>query len=72
SEVARMIGSARCGAVVPPDDADALVAALRSLLDAPAELAAMGARGRTWVVEHASPARVGESYAALIERLAKR
>lgn len=72
SEVARMIGGARCGAVVPPDDADALVAALRSLLDAPAELAAMGARGRTWVVEHASPARVGESYAALIERLAKR
>ncbi|NBN88935.1 MAG: glycosyltransferase WbuB [Actinobacteria bacterium] len=72
SEVARMIGAARCGAVVPPEDVDALVASLRSLLDAPAEREVMGARGRAWVVEHASPARVGESYALLIERLANR
>jgi colanic acid biosynthesis glycosyl transferase WcaI len=72
SEVARMIRAARCGAVVPPDDVDALVASLRSILDAPAEREVMGARGRAWVVEHASPARVGESYALLIERLADR
>ena len=72
SEVARMIGAARCGAVVPPDDADAFVAALRSLLDEPVVLADMGERGRRWVVEHASPAAVGDAYAALIERLRTR
>lgn len=72
SEVARMIGAARCGAVVAPDDADAFVAALASLLDQPTERAAMGERGRQWVVEHASPAAVGEAYAALIERLGSR
>ena len=72
SEVARMIGEARCGAVVAPDDADAFVAALASLLDQPTERAAMGERGRQWVVEHASPAAVGEAYAALIERLGNR
>lgn len=72
SQVARMIGAARCGAVVAPDDADAFVAALASLLDEPGERAAMGERGRRWVVEHASPAAVGEAYAALIERLRPR
>ena len=70
SEVARMVGEARCGAVVAPDDADAFVAALSSLLDEPATLEEMGARGRRWVVQHASPAAVGEAYAALIARLA--
>jgi len=72
SQVARMIGAARCGAVVAPDDADAFVAALASLLDETGERAAMGERGRRWVVEHASPAAVGEAYAALIERLRPR
>jgi colanic acid biosynthesis glycosyl transferase WcaI len=72
SEVARMVGAARCGAVVAPDDADAFVAALASMLDQPAELAAMGERGRRWVVEHASPAAVGEAYASLIGRLGAR
>jgi len=69
SEVARMIGDARCGAVVAPDDPDAFVAALGTLLDEPDTLSAMGARGRQWVVEHASPAAVGQAYAALIARL---
>ena len=69
SEVARMIGDARSGAVVPPDDVDAFVAALQSLLEAPVELAAMGDRGRQWVVQHASPAAVGDAYASLIDRL---
>lgn len=72
SEVARMIGAARCGAVVAPDDADAFVAALTLLLDQPGERVAMGERGRHWVVEHASPAAVGEAYAALIARLGPR
>ena len=69
SEVARMVVTAGCGRVVAPDDADAFVAELRQLLASPDQLGEMGRRGRDWVVEHASPAAVGESYATLISGL---
>lgn len=69
SEVARMINSAGCGRVVAPDDPAAFVAELRVMLSETAGLARMGECGRRWVVEHASPAAVGEAYASLISRL---
>ena len=72
SEVARMVAAAACGRVVAPDDADAFVSALRELLARPDQLAEMGRRGRDWVVEHASPAAVGEAYATLISDLGHR
>lgn len=64
--VPRLLAEADGGIAVPPDDADALVAAIRELVDDPARAAAMGRRGRRWVEENASPRAVGTSYAALI------
>lgn len=54
------------GLSVAPDDADAFVVGLRTLLDDPARAAAMGLAGRTWVEREASPAAVGAAYHALI------
>ena len=69
SEVARIVTSVACGQVVPPDSPTAFVEALRQMLSEPAELSAMGARGRMWVVENASPEAVGEAYHRLINAL---
>jgi colanic acid biosynthesis glycosyl transferase WcaI len=57
------------GLAVVPDDLDAFVAGLRELLADPVGAAAMGADGRRWAVEHASPAAVGRAYDALISAL---
>jgi colanic acid biosynthesis glycosyl transferase WcaI len=46
SDVARIVREARCGLVVAPDDADALVELIRSLRDDPAHVAAMGRNAR--------------------------
>jgi colanic acid biosynthesis glycosyl transferase WcaI len=51
---------------VPPDDPEAFVTALRTLLDDPERAATLGANGRRWVVEHASPAAVGAAYERLL------
>ena len=57
------------GLAVPPDDLDAFVAGLGELLADPIGAAAMGASGRRWAVEHASPAAVGRAYDSLISTL---
>ncbi len=67
--IPRILAEARCGVAVPPDDADAFVAALQELLAAPFDAEAMGARGRAWVEREASPAAVGASYERLITGL---
>jgi colanic acid biosynthesis glycosyl transferase WcaI len=69
SEVARIVTTVACGQVVAPDSSSAFIEALRKMLSDPAELSAMGARGRLWVVEHASPEAVGEAYHQLIYAL---
>ena len=69
SEVARMVKGANCGRVVEPDNEAAFVAELREMLAGADELDRMGERGRRWVVEHASPAAVGEAYSSLISAL---
>ncbi|MEY2958931.1 MAG: hypothetical protein RLZZ01_1499 [Actinomycetota bacterium] len=70
TEIPRLLDAARAGRCVDPDDVDGFVETLRSLLDDPDERARMGASGRTWVVDHASPSAVGAAYAELLAEVA--
>ena len=67
----RLLAEASAGVSVPPDDADAFVAAIRALVDDPEQARALGASGRRWVVEHASPAAVGAAYHLLMNDLGR-
>ncbi len=69
TEVDRVVREAEAGLVVPPQDAPAFVEAVRSLVGAPEERAAMGANGRRWVERWLSPAAVAEAYEELFERV---
>jgi colanic acid biosynthesis glycosyl transferase WcaI len=69
SEVARVVEHSGAGVAVPPEDAEALTKAIRSLLDAPEEMQRMGEAGRAWVESWASPAAIAESYERLFDRL---
>ena len=60
--IAQLVADAGCGLAVPPDDADALVAAIGELAADPERCWRLGEAGRAWVVDHASPAAVGEAY----------
>ena len=60
------------GVAVAPDDPDAFVRALRELLSLDDLGRSMGAAGRAWVVEHASPEAVGVRYSDLVETLVTR
>ena len=70
TEIPRLLAASGGGLSVAPDDPDALVAAIRSLVDDPARARALGSAGRTWVVREASPASVGRAYADLLSRVA--
>ncbi len=70
--IPRILADSGAGVAVPPDDVDAFVDALQTLLADPFAGEAMGARGRAWVEREASPAAVGASYDRLIRRLARR
>jgi len=72
TEVARVVSEAGAGLAVPPDDPDALVAAVERLADAPDLRAAMGAAGRRWAERWRSPTSVAEAYAERIEGLRDR
>lgn len=69
TEVPRILAAAGAGVAVPPDDADAFVAALAPLLDDPARRAELGRAGRAWVETAASPAAVAAAYERLIDDL---
>jgi len=69
SEVARIVENVGCGRVVAPDEPEAFIAALSSMLENRDEMAEMGAKGRLWVVENASPQAVGEAYHQLLATL---
>lgn len=71
SEVARIVERAGAGISVPPDDAEALTKAIRSLLDSPETAAAMGRSGRNFVESWASPVAVAEAYERLFEEIAR-
>lgn len=65
--VARLVAESGAGLAVPPDDIEALEAAVIDLLDDPERRAGMGAAGRDWVVANASPAAVGEAYDRVLD-----
>ena len=69
TEIPRLLAGAGAGVAVPPDDADAFVDAIRALLGDPDRIATLGASGRRWVVEHASPSAVGAAYDRLLTAL---
>ncbi len=72
TEVERSIRAANAGVSVPPEDLDAFCEALEPLLDDAAERRDMGASGRRWVENWASPAAVAEAYERLFEELIDR
>lgn len=66
TEVPRLIESSGAGVVVPPDDLDAFVNALRGLVGDPVALRTMGLEARRFIESAASPALVAERYGDLI------
>jgi len=66
TEIPRLLAASGAGISVPPDDLEAFVAAVRTLVDDPDSAAQLGRSGREWVVTEASPAAVGEAYDELI------
>jgi colanic acid biosynthesis glycosyl transferase WcaI len=69
SEVARVVERAGAGLAVPPEDSEAFTKAVRSLYERRDELQTMGAGGRAFVEQWASPAAVAKQYADLFEEL---
>lgn len=72
TEVARTVEAANAGLAVPPDDLNAFMTGLDTLLDNPEQRDVMGANGRVFVGRWASPAAVAESYENLFTELAAR
>jgi len=70
TEVPRMLAASGGGIAVAPDDPVAFGAGLRQLLADPAAARAMGAAGRAWVLDAASPHAVAVAYEQLIRSLA--
>lgn len=71
TEIPRLLDEAGAGVSVPPDDPDAFVAELRRLADDPATRERLGASGRRWVVEHASPSAIGAAYNELMRLITR-
>jgi colanic acid biosynthesis glycosyl transferase WcaI len=66
TEIPRVLAASGGGVTVAPDDAEAFTAAVADLVADPTEAAAMGRRGREWVVAAASPAAVAAAYEDLL------
>jgi colanic acid biosynthesis glycosyl transferase WcaI len=72
SEIARIAERSGAGVAVPPEDPEALIKAVRGLLEDPVTARSMGERGRTFVEGWASPAAVARAYEELFEELRPR
>lgn len=70
-EAARLVERSGAGVVVPPEDADALVAAVRDLVRDPARLAAMGRAGRAFVEAEFDRERLAGRYTDLLGRVVR-
>ncbi len=66
SAVDRLLAASGGGITVPPDDLDALVAAVDEVRSDPARRAEMGIAGRAYVERVASPAVVGREYERIL------
>ncbi len=71
TEVPRMLLASGGGVAVPPDDLSAFVAALHGLLADSEAAEAMGAAGRRWVQDEASPSSVAAAYERLVRSLGR-
>jgi colanic acid biosynthesis glycosyl transferase WcaI len=69
TEVATVVERAGAGVTIPPDDPEAFTKAVARLVSDPEEAARMGAAGRAFVEQWASPAAVAAQYEALFEEL---
>jgi len=69
SEVALLVTESQAGRAVPPEDAEAFIAALDELIDDPEERQRAGASARAAVETWYSPAAVAEAYEVLIDEL---
>jgi colanic acid biosynthesis glycosyl transferase WcaI len=65
SEIPRILAESGAGLSVPPDNERAFIAALTTLCNDQNLRESMGAKGRTWVEQHASPAAVAAAYEAI-------
>jgi colanic acid biosynthesis glycosyl transferase WcaI len=72
SEVANIVERAGAGVAVPPEDPEALVKAVKRLMETATELDDMGARGRSFVEAWAAPAAIAEAYEELFTELVDR
>ena len=71
SDIVATVCDANCGMALPPDDADALRAALLASVADRAQLRQYGANGRRYAEAHFSRQSVSGQYDALVRRLAK-
>ena len=69
SDLWKLLRAADCGEGVPPDDAAALAAAVRSAHADPDGLARRGENGRAYLEQHHTPRIVGVMYDALVRRV---
>ena len=69
SEIVKVIQAANAGLVVPPEDADAFIAAVQQLLDDPDLRTTQGTNGRSYVETLTTPAEAAEAYDFLLSEL---
>jgi colanic acid biosynthesis glycosyl transferase WcaI len=72
TEVATVVERAGAGLTIPPDDPEAFTKAVARLASDPEEATRMGAAGRAFVEQWASPAAVAAQYEDLFEELIAR
>ena len=65
-EAVTILTECSIGTAVPPESPDAMAAAIRRLLDNPAEAARLGACGRDFVAEHRDRDRLVERWGAML------
>jgi colanic acid biosynthesis glycosyl transferase WcaI len=69
--VAQILAESGGGVSVVPDEAAMFAAAIGELVADPERAQRLGALGRAWVEQHASPAAVGAAYDQLVRSLAR-